>query len=147
MNEYQLVLSSTIFEVVGVVELPGVGPDPVEFDGLTVDGLPGHVGDGPQDAQGRSEPDAFDIVEQWLQRERQHGVTDVDGDRDAVIDVQRGFAATPPGFVLDVVVDEEGVVVQLERRRGRQDRLEVAAEPEADRDASAGRSAFPPRSG
>ena len=99
--------------------------------------------DGPQDAQRRSEPDALDVVEQRLQRKREHGVADVDGDRDAVIDVQRGLAAAHPRFILDVVVDEEGVVVELERRRGRQDRLEVAAEPETDRDAQGGPQRLP----
>ena len=52
-----------------------------------------------------------------------------------MVDVQRGFAAPPPRFVLDVVVDEKRVVVELERRGGRQYRLEMAAEPEAGRDA------------
>ena len=63
---------------------------------LALDGQPGHLGDGAQDAQGRAEPDPLDVVEQRLQRQRQHGVADVDGDRDAVVDVQRGFAAPPP---------------------------------------------------
>ena len=52
-----------------------------------------------------------------------------------MVDVQRGFAAPPPGFVLDVVVDEKRVVVELEGRGGRQYRLEVAAEPKTSRDA------------
>ena len=63
-----------------------------ELEGLAVDGLAGHAGDGPQDAQGWPKPDTLDVVEQGLQRQRQHGVTDVDGDRDAVVDVQRGSA-------------------------------------------------------
>ena len=109
--------------------------DPLELERLALDRPPGHMGDGPQDAQGRPETDALDVVEKRLQREREHRVADVDRDRDAMVDVQRGLATAPPGFVLDVVVDEEGVVVELQRRRRRQDRLEVAAEPEAGRDA------------
>jgi hypothetical protein len=52
-----------------------------------------------------------------------------------VVDVQRGFAAPPPRFVLDVVVNEKRVVVELQRRSGRQYCLEVPAEPKADSDA------------
>ena len=109
--------------------------DPLQLERLAIHRLPGHVCDGPQDAQGRPEPDALDVVEQWLQRHRQHGITHVDGDGDAVVDVQRRLATTPPRLVLDVVMDEKGVVIQLQRRGGRQHRLKVAAEPQAGRDA------------
>ena len=123
-------------QIVGVVELPGVRSNPLEFQRLTVlHGLAGHVRDSAQNAQRRAEPDAFDIVQEGLQRHRQHRVTHVDGDRDAVVHVQSGAAPTPPRLVLYVIVNEKGVVVQLQRRRGRQDRLEVTAEPEARRDA------------
>jgi len=93
------------------------------------------MGDSTQDTKRGTQADAVDVVEQRLQRHRQHGVADVDGDGNAVIDMHGGFVSAPPGFILDVVVDEEGVVVELQGRGGGQDRLEMAAEPEADRDA------------
>src|ERR1700744_4951659 len=52
-----------------------------------------------------------------------------------MVHVQRRPAAAPPRLVLDVVVNKKGVVVELQRRCGRQDRLKVAAEPQAGRDA------------
>ena len=114
---------------------------------LALDRLPGHPGDRPQDAQRRPEADQLDVVEQRLQRERQHRVADVDRDRNAVVDVQRGPAAAHHRLVLDVVVDEEGVVVELQRGRGRQDGLDAAAEPPACGDAQRRAQAFPSRSG
>ena len=104
-------------------------------------------GDGPQDAQCRPEADAFDVVEQRLQRQRHHRVADVDRDRDAVVDVQRRPAAAQQRLVLDVVVDEEGVVVELERRGGRQHGVEVTAEPEARGDAQRGPQRLPAAQG
>jgi hypothetical protein len=47
-------------------------------------------------------------------------VANVDGDRDAVINVRRGFTTPPPRFILDVVLDEEGVVVNREPLKGGQ---------------------------
>ena len=58
-----------------------------ELQRLAVDRLAGHPRDCPQDAQGGPESYPLDIVEQRLQRQREHGVADIDGDRDAVVDV------------------------------------------------------------
>jgi hypothetical protein len=125
-------------EVVGVPELPGVGPDPLQLDGLALDGQAGHAGDGPKNAQRGTESDALDVVQEGLQRQRQHGVAHVDGDRDAVVDVEGRPAAAQDRLVLDVVVDQEGVVVQLQRRRGREDGFEPPAQAQARRDAQRG---------
>ena len=122
-------------EVVGVVELPGVGPDPVQLDGLALDGSAGHPGDRLQDAQSRPKAHPLHVVQERLQRQRQHRVAHVDRDRNAVVHVQGGPAAAQQRLVLDIVVDEEGVVVELQRGRGRQDRLDPAAQTQAGGDA------------
>ena len=55
-----------------------------------------------------------------------------------MVDVQRRAAAAHERVILDVVVHEERVVVQLERRRGREHRLDVAAERTTRRDGQRG---------
>jgi hypothetical protein len=59
-------------------------------------------------------------------------------DRDALLHVHRRFVASVQAPVLDVVVDEEGVVQQLDRHRRRQCLLDRPAEGAARGDAQRG---------
>ena len=76
-----------------------------------------------------------DVLDQRADAEGVHRVADVDGDRDALLDVQRRVVAAVEAAVLDVVVDEEGVVQQLDRHRRRQGLLDRATEGTAGGDA------------
>ena len=138
MKLYQPVFCTTISQVVVVGEIAAVPTDPVELDRLTLDRFARHACDGFEDPQRRSQAHDLDVVEERLQREAEHRVTDVDRDGDAVVDVQRRAAAAHERVILDVVVHEKRVVVQLERRRGREYRLDVAAERATHRDRQRG---------
>ena len=77
------------------------------------------------------------VVDQRAQAEQRQRVADVDRDRHAVQRVQRRPAAALLALVLDVVVDEEGVVQQLERDRRAHRVLDARAEGARRRDAQA----------
>ena len=51
-----------------------------------------------------------------------------------MIEMQRRLATSHQGVVLDVVVNEQFVVVRLERCGSREDRLEIASERPTQRD-------------
>ena len=64
------------------------------------------------------EPDQRGVAEQGREREHVERVADVDRDRHAVADVERGLAAALVRMVLTIVVDQEGVVKHLQRGSG-----------------------------
>jgi hypothetical protein len=76
-----------------------------------------------------------DVLDQRADRQDVHRIADVDGDGQALLHVHRRLVAPVEAAVLDVVMDEEGVVQQLDRHRGRQRLLDRAAEGTAGGDA------------
>ena len=81
-----------------------------------------------QHAPGAFGAESRKIAPKQPKRVRHHRVADVDRERSAQLGMQARDA--PPAFalVLDVVVDEKGVMQQLERSGGRQCVFQLAAE-------------------
>ena len=115
-------------------DVPALLGDPGQLERLTLGGLAHDPRDQPEQPERAAQVEQPHVVEQRLERERQHRVPGVDGERHAELDGERRGMAAQLGAVLDVVVDEECIVQQLEGGRGRQDLGVPAAERAAHRD-------------
>src|SRR5436189_3632177 len=122
-------------EVVRLGELGRVVPPPAELDRLALDRLARHALGLLEDAHGEPGAEPQAVVHEGAEPEERERVADVHGERDAMERVQRRATAPLVALVLDVVMDEEGVVEELERDRRAQCVLASRAEGARRRDA------------
>src|SRR5205823_3557093 len=104
-------------EVVRLGELGRVVPPPAELDRLALDRLARHALGLLEDAHGEPGAEPQAVVQEGAEPEKRERVADVHRERDAMERVERRPTAPLVALVLDVVVDEEGVVEELERDR------------------------------
>src|SRR5262249_35795156 len=120
--------------VVAIAEVEAAVGDPPELDRLALDGLAGHPLDLAEDLQRLTDADDLRVLEQDLHGQHVGSIADVHRDGHPVRLEQRHLAPAELGAVLDVVVDEEGVVEQLESSGGEQRLLGAAAHRPARRE-------------
>ena len=90
-----------------------------------------------ENVEGELRAEAAAVVEERTQAQEKHGVAGVEGERDAVERMERGRASPHLALVLDVVMDEEGVMQKLDRDRGAHGVRRAGAERSRGRDADA----------
>ena len=134
MHVYQHVFLRTS-RIVVLGQLKDVVARPTELERLALDRLQDKVLRLVEDPVCELSTQDPNVLGQRADADGIHRVADVDGDRDALLDIQRRAVAAVQAPVLDVVVDEEGVVQQLDRHGRRQCLLDRATKGTAGGDA------------
>src|SRR5262249_17872164 len=123
--------------VVGGGHVDRVVAPPAELDRLALDRLARSALRLLHEADGETRAEPAAVVEERAERGQRETIAHVHRDRGAVRGVERRVAASRLALVLDVVVDEEGVVQQLERGGGPERILGRGAEDAGGGDADA----------
>ena len=101
---------------------------PAQLARLALDRSARHQIEFVGDPRGKPAPQPLPVLAQGGAGEDRKRISGVDRQRDTVLGVQRGPPSAQQTGVLDVVMDQERVVQKLERDRGRQRLVELAAE-------------------
>ena len=124
-------------EIVLVLELHHVVAPPAKLHRLPFGGLSRHALGVEEDVERELRAEGLPVVEERTQAQEKHRVAGVQRERNAVERMERGLAAPHFALVLDVVMNEEGVVQKLDRH-GRAHRVGRARPERArGRDADA----------
>src|SRR5580698_5506638 len=124
-------------QIISITQLKYIFPDPAEFDRLPFQRVPGDSFHFSQDAQAEYASDQAYIIKQRSKAEKEERITGIDRKRNAVQHVQCGTPAPGRTAVLDVVVNQHGVVKQFYGDRRMHSVGWVGAESARSRDADA----------
>ena len=121
-------------QVTIIRKVANVVTHPAQLERLPLHALAHHMLDLGENAPGEGGPKLVQILHQGVDGEHIHAIAHVDRDGQSIFAGQ-GWAAAPiERAILDIIVDQEGVVEQFDRDSGGQDTAHAAAKCQASGD-------------